>query len=118
MAFIYIPKYLFLTCLAYYATESESEDTNWLQQNAFAIVQLGYNLGQFLGKGSLHFFKLFYIEISTSIMIISIIVYAPMIYYFELPLAVHFMVLMFVGFNTGVAYCSSIYLVMEDKNLG
>ena len=116
---IYIPKYLFLSCLTYFATEYGNTDSlSWVEQNAYAIVYLGYNSGQFFGKSSLTFFKLRYVEIATSFIFCALILYSPCVYYFDIPIYIQFVILFVVGVACGLSYCNCGYLIMDSKELG
>lgn len=114
---MYYLEYCCLTSFAERAHLDSEKQTKYLEQNAYVILTLSYQVGVFLSRSSLSFFKVEKVWYLTYLQIINFGIFFSIAIFRWMPTQYQIPLMVFVGLMGGCSYVNCYYLILENDTL-
>ena len=115
---VYYFEYSILTSFAERAhPKSDEASGDWWQENAFIILGLCYQVGVFVSRSSLSYFKLKQLWILTTIQGFNYLLFFSVAYYKWMQLRYQLPLMVWVGLMGGTGYVNSYYQMLQTPEL-
>lgn len=115
---MYFLEYCVLTSFAERAHPELPSYPNYLEENAYVILYMSYQVGVFFSRSSLALFKVKKVWILTYLQIVNFFVFLSVAIWRWMPTHFQIPVMLFVGLMGGCSYVNCYYLILEEKTLG
>ena len=96
-------------------TMNNTSSSNFLERNGYVLVQVSYYLGNFIGRGTLHFFKFRYLSVPSLLSIGCVGGIYYMVYTEMDNVLVLVGVVLVLAISLGTNICQGMNLLIEDE---
>jgi battenin len=94
--------------------------TNWIETNSYAVLSLTYQVGVFLSRTSVQFFRFKWVTVLTAIQFVNFVLWTIAAYYPGtqfLPMWTQIVLIFWVGLMGGCSYSNCMYFVLNSEKL-
>ena len=117
LGLVYFLQYSCTTSFAERAHRHSSLSGDFWHRNAFVLLSFSYQLGVFVSRSSLHFFKFSNVRIITSAQVLNFLLFFSVAKWQWMGIMYQIPLMLSVGITGGFSYVNCLYLVLENKSL-